>query len=154
ALRPRIAVILSVELDHHAEFASLAELEALFDNWARQVPRTVRASELEPVDFALALRGDHNRINAAAALAALELAGVERDAALPHVAAFRGAARRFELRGEARGVRVFDDYAHHPTEIAATIATARGLGARRVLVLFQPHLFSRTRHLARDFGRA
>ena len=72
----------------------------------------------------------------------------------PHVAAYRGASRRFELRGEAGGVRVYDDYAHHPTEIAATLATAREAGARRVLVLFQPHLFSRTRHLAPELGAA
>ena len=77
-----------------------------------------------------------------------------REDAKPHVAAFRGAARRFQLRGEAGGVLVYDDYAHHPTEVAATIATAREVGAGRVLVLFQPHLYSRTRHLAHEFGRA
>ena len=154
ALRPQVAVVLNVELDHHTEFASLAELQALFDEWASEVPHVVRAEALEPVDFELALRGEHNRRNAAAALAALELCGVDREEAKPHVAAFEGAARRFQLRGEARGVRVYDDYAHHPTEIAATIATAGDLGDGRVLVLFQPHLYSRTRHLAHEFGRA
>jgi UDP-N-acetylmuramate--alanine ligase len=114
----------------------------------------VRAEELEPVDFELALPGEHNRLNAAAALAALEHCGVGRAQAEPHVAEYRGAARRFELRGEAGGVRVYDDYAHHPTEIAATVATARDVGARRVLVLFQPHLYSRTQHLACEFGAA
>jgi UDP-N-acetylmuramate--alanine ligase len=102
----------------------------------------------------LALPGEHNRLNAAAALAALEHAGVDRGEAQPYVAAYRGASRRFELRGESGGVRVYDDYAHHPAEIAVTLATAREQGARRVLVLFQPHLYSRTRHLAREFGRA
>jgi UDP-N-acetylmuramate--alanine ligase len=154
ALHPSIAVVLNVELDHHAEFASLAELEALFDKWLARVPHVVRAEELRPVDFQLALPGEHNRLNAAAALAALEHCGVDADVARPHVSAYRGATRRFELRGEAGGVLVYDDYAHHPTEIAATVATARELGARRVLVLFQPHLHSRTRHLAREFGRA
>jgi UDP-N-acetylmuramate--alanine ligase len=154
ALRPAVAVVLNVELDHHAEYASLAELEALFDEWLVHVPHVVRAEELEPVDFELALQGEHNRLNAAAALAALELCGVDRDEARPHIAEYKGASRRFELRGEAGGVRVFDDYAHHPTEIAATLATARELGARRVLVLFQPHLYTRTRHLAPEFGRA
>jgi UDP-N-acetylmuramate--alanine ligase len=154
ALRPQIAVVLNVELDHHTEFASLAEVEELFDEWLRHVPQTVRAAELEPVDFELALPGEHNRLNAAAALAALELCGVDRDEAKPHVAEYRGAARRFEPRGEVGSVRVFDDYAHHPTEIAATLDAARGLGARRVLVLFQPHLYSRTRHLAHEFGLA
>jgi UDP-N-acetylmuramate--alanine ligase len=154
SLRPRVAVVLNVELDHHTEFASTAEVEELFAGWTRHVPHVVRAWKLEPVDFELALPGLHNRLNAAAALAALEHVGVPRDEAEPHVASYRGAARRFELRGEARGVRVYDDYAHHPTEIAATLATAREAGAARVLVLFQPHLYSRTRHLAGEFGRA
>ena len=144
--------MLNVELDHHTEFASLAEVEALFDDWLEHVPHVVRAETLAPVDFPLSLPGEHNRLNAAAALAALEHAGVSREEAVPHVAAYRGASRRFELRGEAGGVRVFDDYAHHPTEIAATLATARAAGARRVLVLFQPHLYSRTRHLASELG--
>jgi UDP-N-acetylmuramate--alanine ligase len=154
ALRPKVAVVLNVELDHHTEFASLAEVQALFDEWTSHVPHVVRAEDLEPVDFELALRGEHNRRNAAAALAALELCGVDRDQAKPHVASFEGAARRFQQRGEVGGVLVYDDYAHHPTEIAATIATAREVTAGRVLVLFQPHLYSRTRHLAHEFGRA
>jgi UDP-N-acetylmuramate--alanine ligase len=154
ALRPAVAVVLNVELDHHAEYGSLAEVEALFDEWVSHVPHVVRAEELEPVEFELALAGRHNRLNAAAALAALEHCGVAADEAQPHVARYKGASRRFELRGEPGGVRVFDDYAHHPTEIAATLATARELAAGRVLVLFQPHLYSRTRHLALEFGRA
>jgi UDP-N-acetylmuramate--alanine ligase len=154
ALRPKIAIVLNVELDHHTEFASLAEVQALFDEWLEHVPHVVRAETLAPVDFPLLVSGEHNRVNAAAALAALEHAGVPREEAMPHVAAYRGASRRFELRGEAGGVRVFDDYAHHPTEIAATLATAREAGARRVLVLFQPHLYSRTRHLAHELGEA
>ena len=154
SLRPNIAIVLNVELDHHTEFGSLAEVQALFDEWLEHVPHVVRAETLAPVDFPLSLPGEHNRRNAAAALAALEHAGVSRAQAEPHVAAYRGASRRFELRGEAGGVRVYDDYAHHPTEIAATLATAREAGARRVLVLFQPHLFSRTRHLAPELGAA
>ena len=155
ALRPQVAVVLNVELDHHTEFASLAEVQELFDDWTSHVPHVVRTADLEPVDFELRLRGEHNRLNAAAALAALAHCGVEADEARVHLTEFTGARRRFELRGEAGGVRVYDDYAHHPTEIAATIATARELDdAGRVLVLFQPHLFSRTRHLATEFGRA
>jgi UDP-N-acetylmuramate--alanine ligase len=145
---------LNIELDHHTEFASLAEVQALFDEWVSHVPHVVWAETLEPVDFALALPGEHNRVNAAAALAALEQCGVDPPEARPHLAEYKGAARRFQLRGEAGGVRVYDDYAHHPTEIAATLTAARELGARRVLVLFQPHLYSRTRHLAYEFGRA
>jgi UDP-N-acetylmuramate--alanine ligase len=154
ALRPKIAVVLNVDLDHHTEFASRADVQRLFDEWTKQVPHVVRGEELEPVDFELAVGGEHNRLNAAAALSALELAGISRAEATPALAAFRGAGRRFELRGEAGGVLVYDDYAHHPAEIAATIATVRELGKGRVLVLFQPHLYSRTQHLAREFGSA
>ncbi|WP_309080018.1 UDP-N-acetylmuramate--L-alanine ligase [Zhihengliuella sp.] len=103
----------------------------------------------------LAVPGDHNLLNAAAAFAVgLEL-GVEPDAAAAGLAAFRGASRRFEYRGEAAGVRVYDDYAHHPTEVAAALAAARSVaGTHRVHVLFQPHLFSRTREFAGEFAAA
>jgi UDP-N-acetylmuramate--alanine ligase len=154
SLRPEIAVVTNVELDHHATFASAAEVEELFERWLALVPRVVRGWELEPVAFELAIPGAHNRSNAAAALAALELAGVERPSAEPVLARFRGAGRRFEVVGERDGVSVVDDYAHHPTEIAATIAAARERTDGRVLVLFQPHLYSRTRHLAYEFGEA
>jgi UDP-N-acetylmuramate--alanine ligase len=154
ALRPKIAVVTNVELDHHSTFASRAEVEELFEEWLAHVPLVVRGPVLAPVELALSVAGEHNRRNAACALAALELAGVGRAEAAGALVEFRGARRRFEFRGEAGGVRVFDDYGHHPTELAETIAAARELGARRVLVLFQPHLPSRTRHLARDFGAA
>ncbi len=153
ALRPEIAVVTNVELDHHATFASAAEVEELFDRWLAGVPHAVRGWELEPVSFELAVPGEHNRRNAATALAALELAGVPRSAAEPVLARFAGAGRRFELLGEERGVTVIDDYAHHPSELAATLAAARLRGCR-VLVLFQPHLPSRTRHLWRELGWA
>jgi len=77
ALRPEIAVLLNVDLDHHTTFRSTAEVASLFDEWLSHVPRVVRAAELAPADVALAVPGEHNRRNAAAALAALELAGVE-----------------------------------------------------------------------------
>jgi UDP-N-acetylmuramate--alanine ligase len=151
-LRPKIAVVTNVDLDHHAEFASQAEVEALFDEWTAEVPAVVRGDELEPVDAELAVLGDHNRRNAAAALAALELAGVGSSEASEVLAEFRGVARRLERRGEAGGVTILDDYAHHPAEVEATLGAARDGG--RLLVLFQPHLFSRTRHLAGELGRA
>ena len=151
-LRPKIAVVLNVDLDHHSEFRSRAEVEELFERWLAEVPHVVRADALEPVDFELAIPGEHNRRNAAAALAALDLAGVPRKEAEPHLAEFTGAGRRLELRGEAGGVRVLDDYAHHPAEIGATIDAVRDGG--RVLVLFQPHLYSRTRHLAHELAAA
>ena len=155
ALRPEIAVLLNVDLDHHTTYASLAEVEQLFEDWLAQVPQVVRAEQLEPVDLPLVLPGEHNRLNAAAALKALELAGVERAEAEGVIVEYRGASRRFEERGEAGGVRVFDDYAHHPAEVAATLAAAREkAGEGRLAVFFQPHLYSRTRHLAREFAQA
>jgi UDP-N-acetylmuramate--alanine ligase len=106
-----------------------------------------------PVD--LNVPGAHNVLNALAALAACRAAGVPIAEAAPAIAGFAGTGRRFEDRGEtAGGARVYDDYAHHPTEVRATLEAARTLEARRVVACFQPHLFSRTRELARDFGRA
>jgi UDP-N-acetylmuramate--alanine ligase len=155
ALRPHIAVVTNVELDHHATFASEAEVRELFERWLEGVPHVVRGDELEPADIGLALPGEHNRANAACALAALELVGVPRAEAACVLSDFAGAERRFESRGEAAGVRVYDDYGHHPTELAATIGAARELaGSGRVLALFQPHLYSRTAHLAHEFATA
>jgi UDP-N-acetylmuramate--alanine ligase len=102
----------------------------------------------------LALAGEHNRRNAGTALAALELAGVARADAERALASFTGTGRRFEAY-DVDGVTIVDDYAHHPSEIAATIDAVRErYGERRVRVLFQPHLYSRTRHLARELGEA
>jgi len=152
ALRPEIAVVTNVDLDHHTEFASRAEVESLFADWLGAAPKAVRGDELEPVEVELAVPGDHNLQNAGVALAAVELAGYSREEAARVLGEFRGATRRLELRGQAGGVDVVDSYAHHPRELAADIAAARD--GRRVLALFQPHLYSRTRHLAREFGAA
>jgi UDP-N-acetylmuramate--alanine ligase len=152
ALRPEIAVVTNVDLDHHSEFASRSEVEALFEEWLASAPHAVRGDALPPLDGELALGGEHNRHNAAVALAALALAGVEPARAAPVLRAFAGAARRLERRGVVGGVAVVDSYAHHPAELAADLAAVRNGG--RVLALFQPHLYSRTRHLAREFGVA
>jgi UDP-N-acetylmuramate--alanine ligase len=148
ALRPEIAVLLNVDLDHHTEFGSRAELEDELERWLAGVPQVVRGDALDPVDFELAVPGEHNRRNAAAALAALAIAGVEPEEAVSAIASFAGVGRRFDLRGEAGGVSVVDDYAHNPAKVAAVIAAVRERSSGRVLVLFQPHLFSRTRHSA------
>jgi UDP-N-acetylmuramate--alanine ligase len=153
-LRPEIAVVTNIELDHHSTFAAAAELEELFERWLGEVPHVVRGWELQPASLELAVPGTHNRRNAAAALAALELAGVAPADAGPVLARFRGAGRRFDVVGERNGVTVVDDYAHHPSEIVATVEAARERTEGRVLVLFQPHLYSRTRHLAHELGAA
>ncbi|WP_026554206.1 UDP-N-acetylmuramate--L-alanine ligase [Arthrobacter sp. 35W] len=106
-----------------------------------------------PLD--LQVPGDHNALNAAAALGVAIALGVDPAAAAAALGSFTGAARRFEAKGEVRGVRVFDDYAHHPTEVEAALKAARHVaGGHRVHVLFQPHLFSRTREFAIEFARA
>jgi UDP-N-acetylmuramate--alanine ligase len=153
ALRPEIAVVTNVDLDHHTEFASREEVAVLFEQWLAEVPRVVRGETLAPAEFPLAVQGEHNRRNAAVAIEALVLAGVERADAEQALGDFRGAGRRLELRHDGE-VRVYDDYAHHPAEVEAALAAARELGGARVLVLFQPHLYSRTRHLAHEFAHA
>jgi UDP-N-acetylmuramate--alanine ligase len=151
-LPAEIAVVTNVELDHHTEFASLAELEAEFDRWLAGVPHAVRGAR--SFEGELAVPGAYNRQNAGAAIAALELAGLPRAEAVPALARFTGTGRRFEVH-EVGSRTVVDDYGHHPTEVAAAIAAARErFPGRTVRVLFQPHLYSRTRHLADEFAEA
>src|SRR5581483_4907216 len=152
ALRPEVAVLLNVDLDHHATFGTRDDVAQLFEDWLAHVPHVVRAEELEPAPFALAIPGEHNRRNAAAALAALELVGVDRAAAARVLPEFTGAGRRLQRKGDVGGIAVVDSYAHHPVELAADIEAVRDGG--RVLALFQPHLYSRTLHLAHEFATA
>lgn len=103
----------------------------------------------------LSVPGQHNQLNAAAALACALVIGADMEAAARALTAFGGTGRRFEKRGEASGVVVFDDYAHHPTEVAAALRAGRTVaGGHRVLALFQPHLFSRTQAFATEFAQA
>ncbi len=214
SLHVEIAVLTNVELDHHATFASLAQLRETFREflagaqhavlWDRPEllalreqapggtespasgptagpelpghaqpsggsrPRTV-PYDLPAVDLGdggsrfrwrerdveLTVPGAHNALNALGALEATRLAGADPALAIAGLAGFRGAGRRFEAVGvSVGGARVFDDYAHHPTEVRATLAAARTLPHSRLVAVFQPHLFSRTALLAREFGRA
>ena len=153
-LRPEIAVVTNVELDHHAAFSSTAELEEFFEKWMGAAPHVVRGWELEPVGFELAVPGEHNRQNAAAALAALEAADVPRPDAEAALQGFLGVDRRLELVADRGGVRVYDDYGHNPTEISATLRTARELTQGRLIAVYQPHVYERTRQLHRELGEA
>ncbi len=176
-----IAVVTNIELDHHATFGSLAELWDAFREFLAGAPQAViwdrpdlRALRDGPavfydvhdphtdeqgstftwggVEVSVSVPGIHNALNATAALEAARLAGVDATAA---IAGFRGAGRRFERLGHtAGGAEVVDDYAHHPTEVAATLSAARTLAPKLLLAVFQPHLFSRTAMLAREFGAA
>lgn len=105
-------------------------------------------------ELRLAVSGDHNVRNALAALAVAGLAGADPTAAAEELASFGGVARRFELRGRAGGVSVVDDYAHHPTELRATLAGARDRGYQRLIAVFQPHRFSRTAAMGKELGAA
>jgi UDP-N-acetylmuramate--alanine ligase len=165
-----IAVVTNIELDHHARWGSLEELREAFATFEAQARRVVAWEE--PADVVLAdggstfpwrgetvrlsVPGLHNVRNAAAALAAAALAGADPAEAVRAIGTFSGAGRRFERMGHtATGALVIDDYAHHPTEVAATIAAARTLkGIDRVVAIFQPHLYSRTQELASEFGQA
>ncbi|WP_159941175.1 MULTISPECIES: UDP-N-acetylmuramate--L-alanine ligase [unclassified Nocardiopsis] len=130
---------------------------------------TLQTADGEPVEGQLAVPGRHNVLNAAAAVAVADELGHDLDVAVEGIADFAGAARRFELKGEARGVAVYDSYAHHPTEIEADLRATRAAlesfaeqaeeegreyPGGRVVALFQPHLYSRTRFFAEEFAAA
>jgi UDP-N-acetylmuramate--alanine ligase len=115
--------------------------------------RVVRRGE-PLAELRLAVPGRHNLQNATAALAMAVELGVEPAAAATALAAFRGAARRLERLGTWRGAPVYDDYGHHPTEVRATVAAARELGCRRVVLVFQPHRYSRYTALRDEFAES
>lgn len=106
----------------------------------------------ESVELALRLPGRHSLLNAAAAMLVARRAGIDLETAAAALRQFAGVRRRFESRGTAAGARLVDDYAHHPSEIAATLTAARTEAPRRLVAVFQPHRFSRTRALWRDLG--
>jgi UDP-N-acetylmuramate--alanine ligase len=180
-LAPRIAVLTNAELDHHATYSSQRDVDETFRAFLDMAEHVVLGDEpamtrfrgsvahpehveLEPggsrftldgVPVALAVPGAHNARNAATALAAAALAGAPLEDAAAALATFTGAGRRFERLGTtAAGALVVDDYAHHPTEVRATIDAARTLDPRRVVAVFQPHLYSRTARQQREFGEA
>ncbi|GAA2630355.1 UDP-N-acetylmuramate--L-alanine ligase [Streptomyces axinellae] len=207
---PEVAVVLNVELDHHANYASMEEIYESFGIFAariadggtlvisadhggaRELTRRVRSDagaraltvrtygEADDADvrvlkitpkgltsevtvlldgreltFGVSVPGRHYALNAVAALTAGAALGVPADGLAGAIASYTGVKRRLQLKGEARGVQVIDSYAHHPTEMAADLEAIRGGAAGgRVLVLFQPHLFSRTQELGKEMGQA
>jgi len=183
-LHVEIAVLTNVALDHHDTYGSLAELREVFRTFLAAAPQSVVwdrpdliALASGPVvaydavgahldgggsrvswrghELVLTVPGEHNATNAVAALEAARLAGADEARAVAALATFSGAGRRFERLGRHRsGALVVDDYAHHPEKVAATLRGARTLGADRLVAVFQPHLFSRTAALAREFGQA
>ena len=109
----------------------------------------------ETQSLKLQVPGKHNAVNAAGAVATLVGLGFDFAASSEAVASFQGTQRRFELHGEVRGVKVYDDFAHHPTEAVAAITAAKAVvGSGRLITVFQPHLYSRTRIFAQEFADA
>ena len=171
-LRPEVAVVTNVELDHHSHWASRAELHDAFRRFVEPArglalgadpaldrlagsQRSIRFDESSPgPPLELAVPGRHNLLNARGALAALELAGFDLERAATTLASFPGMLRRLELKGRRDGALIYDDYAHHPTEVKAALEALRELGPRRLIAVFQPHLYSRTKALAPAFGSA
>ena len=102
-------------------------------------------------DLKIILRGKHNVYNALSVLASLHQAGVDINAVKPHFATFAGMGRRFQKVGEFDGVTIYDDYAHHPTEIKATLSSAEGMQGKHIIAVFQPHRFSRLKNLWDEF---
>jgi UDP-N-acetylmuramate--alanine ligase len=197
-LRPHVAVVTNVEMDHHDRWNDLQELEEAFSSFmssgdengtivvpaedlglmtrARAAGRSVTtfgvggdvaAEEISPGaegssfilvcgdrrhEVELRVPGLHNVSDGLTAAAAAFAVGIPADAIARGLNAYRGVERRFQLRGKARGVTVIDDYAHHPTEVRATLAAARVGPWRRVVAVFQPHRYSRTAALFEDFG--
>ncbi|WP_048631869.1 UDP-N-acetylmuramate--L-alanine ligase [Mycolicibacterium aurum] len=143
-------------------YGSSGELDARLDAWTQQgtgaTAEITLRGEVTPRTMRLAVPGRHMALNALGALLAAREAGADLDTVLDGLAGFEGARRRFELVGTARGVRVFDDYAHHPTEVRVNLAALRAVtdqaGTGRVIVVFQPHLYSRTETFAVEFGEA
>jgi UDP-N-acetylmuramate--alanine ligase len=199
SLDVEVAVLTNVELDHHATFASLAELEGAFRDFlalaekgvvlwdrpqllalgeaaiaageeavGRPAVELVRYDVPGPTlerggsrfrwrghEVRLQVPGAHNALDAVGALEAVRMTGADAELAISGLEAFRGAGRRFQLLGpSSRGALVYEDYAHHPTEIEATLRAARTLEHARLVAVFQPHLFSRTALLSREFARA
>jgi len=177
-LRPEIAVVTNVEMDHHARWGSLEELRAAFTQFAAPAATVVApaSGELDglfagkdlvgfdetspgPARLGLAVPGAHNRRNAHAALAAIGSslgpgAEVAMGTAAQALASFPGVRRRLELKGSRGPVSIYDDYAHHPTEVRAALSALRELEPEHLLAVFQPHLYSRTKALAEEFGAA
>ena len=174
-LRPEVAVVTNVEMDHHSRWGSLAELHAAFRRFlapaaGAALPADGSLDELTgdgtarifgfgpegpgPIELELAVPGRHNLLNARAALAAIELAGFDLEAAGPALAGFPGVHRRLERKGRRGGVLIYDDYGHHPTEVRAALSALRELDPPRLLAVFQPHLYSRTKAFTAEFGAA
>ena len=146
---------LSTEADYRLEILERAQVETIGAGQPTSLSRFMVHTVAGPLGpFELHVPGRHNVLNATAAVAIARQLEVSPERIGEGLKRFRGVDRRFQLRGSARGVAVVDDYGHHPTEIRATLAAARECGYRRILVVFQPHRYSRTADLMDEFSSA
>lgn len=174
-LRPDVVVITNLELEHVDYYRDLADVQAAFAEFISRVPvdgaviANAKEEHIQPVlenfsgsviDYKdafdplrpLSQPGFHNQMNAAAAVATARFLGIEESAIKTALDSFAGTKRRFEYKGDYNNAPIYDDYAHHPTEIAAAIAGAKDKYPNRQLtVVFQPHTYSRTKELFDDF---
>ncbi len=155
-LTPEIAVITNIEMDHHSRWGSIAELRAAFDRVrrGREDSRISTLASPGPAGLSLAVPGRAQRAQCSRRARRRRLAGFDLDAAAAALAGFPGVHRRLELKGERDGARIYDDYAHHPTEVRAALEALREMSPSRLIAVFQPHLYSRTKALAEQFGAA
>jgi UDP-N-acetylmuramate--alanine ligase len=172
-LKPEIAVVTNVEMDHHSRWGSVAELRAAFRDFVASTVTVVAPADGSlgevtegkevagfgadapgPERLDLSVPGRHNLLNARAALAALEAAGFDIHGAGAALADFPGVKRRLELKGSRGGARIYDDYAHHPTEVRAALSALREIEPDRLIAVFQPHLYSRTKAFVEELGAA
>ncbi len=153
---PFIGAVTNIETDHLDYYKDLADIQGAFDQFSSQSEHMVLdyAKYLEKVPK-LAVPGIHNRMNAAVALAVADILGIKEEVAQKSLAEFSGTWRRLEKKGQTKeGTIVYDDYAHHPTEITASIEALREIfpkNSKKLIILFQPHLYSRTKALFKDF---
>jgi UDP-N-acetylmuramate--alanine ligase len=177
-LYPDIAVITNIDNDHLDYYKNIKNIQKAFREFANRLgeggylvcnPKSPRLNPVIknakykiidyskfPRDLNLKIPGSHNLDNAQAALAVAEILKIKRPVAKKSLESFSGTWRRFEYKGKTKsGALVYDDYAHHPTEIKATLAGAREVfSGKRIFCIFQPHLYSRTKLLAKDFSES
>lgn len=156
---PFIGAVTNIEADHLDCYKDLTEIKEAFNTFLSQSQHKVTDYNkyLEKVPK-LSVPGAHNRMNAAVALAVTDILGVKESDAIKSLSEFSGTWRRLEKKGETKeGTIIYDDYAHHPTEIKASLQALRELypvGVKKITVLFQPHLYSRTKALFDDFAKS
>ncbi|MFA6076491.1 MAG: cyanophycin synthetase [Candidatus Paceibacterota bacterium] len=159
---PFIGVVTNIEADHLDCYKDLVDIKGAFDKFLSQCENKIvdYGKYLEKVPK-LSVPGSHNRMNAAAALAVADILKIHEDVAKKALSEFGGTWRRLEKKGETKdGVIVYDDYAHHPTEIKASLQALRelypehGERQKKITVVFQPHLYSRTKALFDDFAKS